>query len=453
MTFTDLNSISPIDGRYANKLLDLQPIFSEFGLMRYRLLVEIKWLETLAGLKKTKEIKRLSIKSKQTLEKIIDNFSNEEAIKIKAIEKTTNHDIKALEYYLKAKIAANPELKKIAEFTHFGCTSDDINNLAHGLMIQAARKKILVPKINEIITLLENVAKKLAATPMLARTHGQPATPTTMGKELINFAHRLKRQQKQLKTIKLMGKFNGATGNYNALLAAYPNIDWIKTGKEFVENLGLSWNSHTTQIEPHDYIAELSHAFMRLNTILIDFCRDIWHYIALNYFKQKLIKQEIGSSTMPHKINPIDFENAEGNLGIANTLFQHFANKLPISRLQRDLSDSTVLRNIGVAFAHSLLAYQSLIKGINKLEANKILMQQELAQHWELLAEPIQMVMRKYEIEKPYEKLKSLTRGKKITKKKIHQFIDKLKIPATEKTKLKKLTPLNYLGKAKELVH
>jgi adenylosuccinate lyase len=448
MKLSRLTAISPIDGRYGDNLLKLQPIFSEFGLMYYRLFVEIRWFQALANNKQISEIPPFSTQANKLLESLITNFSLKDAKRIKAIEKTTNHDVKAIEYFIKEKLQKNQRLAKVSEFIHFACTSEDINNLAYGLMLKTALTDCIIPQINELIITLKKLAKKFAKKPMLSRTHGQPATPTTMGKELANFVARLQRQQQQLKTIKITGKCNGAVGNYNAHVFTYPNINWENFCSRFVKQLGLEWNSHTTQIESHDYIAELSHIIMRSNTILMDFCRDTWTYISLNYFKQKIAKKEVGSSTMPHKINPIDFENAEGNLGLSNTLFNHFANKLPISRLQRDLSDSTVMRNIGVSFAHTSLAYQSILKGINKLEINESIMLHDLQQHWEILAEPIQTVMRRYGIKQPYEKLKKFTRGKIIDKSSIHAFVDSLNLPSTEKQRLKQLEPKNYLGLA-----
>lgn len=451
MKLEQLTAISPIDGRYLSQLTELQPIFSEMGLMRYRLTVEIRWLQELANNKQIAEIPKFSARTNQFLEKLISEFSTKDAKRIKTIEKKINHDVKAVEYFLKEKCKNNSKLAKVSEFIHFACTSEDINNLAYGLMLQEALQSCLLPKLKIIMLELKKMAHKYAKTAMLARTHGQPATPTTLGKEIANFLARINKQYEQIKTIKIFAKFNGAVGNYNAHVAAYPKIDWIKFTNKFIKQLGLNVNQYTTQIEPHDYIAELGHAFSRLNTIMIDFCRDIWFYISQNYFIQKVKTSEVGSSTMPHKVNPIDFENAEGNLGLANALLQHFANKLPISRLQRDLSDSSVMRNLGVAFAHCLIAYNSIFKGLNKLVANKKLLQQDLQQKTEILAEALQTIMRRYKIEHAYEKLKTITRGKKITQEELLNFIDTLSIPIKEKQRLKNITPINYIGLAAEL--
>jgi adenylosuccinate lyase len=447
MQLSTLTAVSPIDGRYQDKVTELQPICSEYGLLYYRVIVEIKWLLALAANPNIKELK-LSNNAIGFLNQIISEFNEQDAKRIKTIEKKTNHDVKAVEYFLREKIKHHPELNKISEFIHFGCTSEDINNLAYGLMLKNLRNQHLKPIINKLLKTLAKMAYKFAQAAMLSRTHGQPASPTTMGKELANFVARLQRQIEQILTIPIMGKFNGAVGNYNAHIVAYPDINWPVFAKKFVKSLGLSWNPYTTQIEPHDAMAELFMAVSRFNTILIDFSRDIWGYIALGYFKQKLIGTEVGSSVMPHKVNPIDFENAEGNLGIANALFNHFAAKLPISRWQRDLTDSTTLRNIGVAFAHSLIAYKSLLRGIDKLAINKSRLQEDLAQNWEVLAEAIQTVMRRYNIKNSYEKLKQLTRGKKIDQKMLHTFIDHLDLPEKIKKQLKNLTPENYLGNA-----
>jgi adenylosuccinate lyase len=438
--------ISPVDGRYAKKCDSLRLYFSEFALIKYRVIVEIRWFLFLSEEPLIKELPKLDKKTAQYLESIIKNFSEKDALRIKTIEKKTNHDVKAVEYFLKEKFNASDALKPHQEFLHFCCTSEDINNIAYALMTQSARDQIFLPIIDELIQRLETKALAYANIPMLARTHGQPASPTALGKEIKNIAMRLSRQKTQIFGVNISAKINGATGDFNAHHVAYPDIDWSRFSREFIESFHLTWDSHTTQIEPHDWIAELSHAMMRFNTVLLDACRDIWTYISLGYFNQKIKESEIGSSTMPHKINPIDFENAEGNLGLANALFDHFANKLPISRLQRDLSDSTVLRNIGVAFSHALLAYQSFEKGFEKLEPNLNAIKNDLENHWELLAEPIQTIMRKYGIENAYEILKSFSRGKTITQKSLHELIDSLSIPKTEKTKLKKLTPENYLG-------
>lgn len=419
--------------------------------MKYRTLIEIRWLQTLANESTLKEIKKFDNKTNFFLNKILEEFSEKDADKIKQIESEINHDVKAVEYFLKEKITTNPELNNIKEFIHFGCTSEDINNVAYAMMIEDSKKNILLPTLHQLIKMLKEFANQYAAQPMLARTHGQPASPTTVGKEFSVFVTRLKKQIKKLETITIEAKFNGAVGNYHAHTVAYPKIDWQKLTKTFIESLSLDFNEYSSQIDSHDSIAELSNCIARINTILIDFCRDIWFYIALGYLIQKPNKKEVGSSTMPHKINPIDFENAEGNLGLANAMLNHFAEKLPISRLQRDLSDSTVMRNIGSAFAYCDIAYQSIEKGLSKLEIDSKKMIQELNEHWEVLAEPIQTVMRKYHISEPYEKLKALTRSKKITQKLLHDFIDSLDIPKDEKERLKKLTPENYLGLAIKL--
>ncbi len=450
MQLSTLTAVSPIDGRYGSKSESLRPIFSEFGLIRHRVTVEIRWLQALAGHHEILEIPTLSEHAHNILNGIVDNFSEEDARRIKNIERTTNHDVKAVEYFLKEKIAGNEELENISEFIHFACTSEDINNLSHALMLREGRGQVLLPQLDEVIDGIRQLAQTLADQPMLCRTHGQPASPTTLGKEMANVVYRLQRQREQIASTEVLGKINGAVGNYNAHLAAYPSIDWDGFAKQFVESLGIKWNPYTIQIEPHDYIAELFHALSRCNTILIDFSRDVWSYISLGYFKQKTIAGEVGSSTMPHKVNPIDFENAEGNLGIANALLEHLANKLPISRWQRDLTDSTVLRNLGVGFAHTSIALQSLLRGLSKLEANPEAMLSDLDSNWEVLAEPIQTVMRRYGIEKPYEKLKELTRGQRITPEQLANFIDGLEIPDTAKEALKRMTPMNYIGNARE---
>lgn len=443
-----LTAISPVDGRYAEKLAALRPLCSEYGLIKQRIIVEIRWFQWLMQTKAIKELPVLSPQADQYLHQLIVQFDEQEAQYVKSIEQTTNHDVKAVEYYLKEKWAAHPELAPFQEFIHFACTSEDINNLAYGLICQAVRNECLLPAIQNIISQLRKLAKTYATQPMMARTHGQPASPTTVGKEFANFIYRLDRQYQSLITLPILGKFNGAVGNFNAHYAAYPHINWPVLAQQFVEQLGLQWNPYTTQIEPHDYLAELAHNLQRLNTILIDLARDLWGYISLNYFSQRKVEQEVGSSTMPHKINPIDFENAEGNLGIANALFTYLAQQLPTSRWQRDLVDSTVLRNVGVAFAHSLLAYQALSRGLAKLVVNPESMTCDLANHWELLAEPLQTVMRRYGIPNSYEKLKALTRGKTINQTMLHQFIDTLELPLDIKKELKSLTPQTYLGNA-----
>jgi adenylosuccinate lyase len=450
MTFDNLTSISPIDGRYSDKTSALKPIFSEFGLMKYRLLVEVRWLEALSKNSNISEVPSFSSEANNKLLDIANNFSIEDAKAIKKIEKTTNHDVKAVEYFLKEQISSTPELQKVSEFIHFACTSEDINNLSHALMLENGRDALLT-EMSDTLNLITELAKKNAKIPMLSRTHGQTASPTTLGKEMANFSYRLERQINQLKDVLIMGKFNGAVGNFNAHLSAYPEIDWQKISKDFIEGLGINYAPYSSQIETHDYIAEYFHALNRFNTILIDFCRDVWGYISLGYFTQKTIKGEIGSSTMPHKVNPIDFENAEGNLGLAIAIGDHFAAKLPISRWQRDLSDSTVLRNLGVSCAHSLISYSSICKGINKLEVNETRLLEDLENSWEVLAEPIQTVMRRYGIENPYEKLKELTRGKAIDAEIIKDFIDSLEIPSEAKEELYKLTPANYIGDAIKL--
>lgn len=448
MSFTPLTALSPLDGRYCSQTRALATIFSEYGLIYHRTVIEINWVRYLADYDKITEIPSLSDNSKRYLDNIIQHFSLDDANRIKEIEKTTNHDVKAVEYFLKEKFIAQPELDKISEFIHFACTSEDINNLSHGLMLKTAISTQILPIWQQLIDTLQRLAQQYNDIPLLSRTHGQPATPSTVGKELANFVYRLKRQQKQLTNIEFLGKFNGAVGNYNAHQIAYPDIDWHHVSQQFVTSLGLNWNPYTTQIEPHDAIAELFDCMMRFNTILIDFSRDIWGYIALNLFKQKTVEGEIGSSTMPHKVNPIDFENAEGNLGMANAIMQHLVSKLPISRWQRDLSDSTVLRNLGTGIGYAFIAYQSLLKGIAKLDINHTRLLEELNQNWEVLAEPIQTVMRRYHIEQPYEKLKALTRGKSVTQEDIIVFIDTLALPEHEKQRLKQLTPANYIGHA-----
>ncbi len=427
MTLTTLNALSPLDGRYQTKLDALRPYFSEYALIKHRALVEVEWLKALSAAKDLQEIAPFSADTIKELDTAIANFSESDAVQVKAIEATTNHDVKALEYWLKEKFDANPEIKKASEFIHFACTSEDINNLSHGLMLKSARDTVMLPFLDNLIVRLTELSHQLADAPMLARTHGQTASPTTMGKELANVVYRLQRQQKQLKNNEILGKINGAVGNFNAHLSAYPNFDWEAFAKKFVESLGLVYNPMTIQIEPHDYMAELYDCLARINTILIDLNRDIWGYISVGYFKQKVKAGEIGSSTMPHKVNPIDFENSEGNLGLANAVLRHMAEKLPISRWQRDLTDSTVLRNMGVAFGYTLLGYDSCLRGLNKLEINAAKLAEDLDNSWEVLAEPIQTVMRRYGIENPYEQLKELTRGKGgINKDSLHAFIQTL---------------------------
>jgi adenylosuccinate lyase len=448
MDLSSLTAVSPLDGRYGDKTSDLRPIFSEYGLMRHRILVEVHWLQTLSRNATVTEVPALSQHAAGLLENIAANFNLEDAQRIKNIERTTNHDVKAVEYFLKEKVAGNKELEAISEFTHFACTSEDINNLAYALMLREARTQIIVPLMDEVIAAVTRLAHHYADQPMLSRTHGQAASPTTLGKEMANSAYRMKRQREQLLTVPLLGKFNGAVGNYNAHFAAYPDADWETIARDFVAGLSLEWNPYTTQIEPHDYIAEYFAAVSRFNTVLLDLCRDMWGYISIGYFKQKTVANEVGSSTMPHKVNPIDFENAEGNLGLANALFEHLAAKLPVSRWQRDLTDSTVLRNLGVGIGHTALAYRSALKGISKLEADPARMAADLDACWEVLAEPVQTVMRRYGIESPYEKLKTLTRGQAITKDKLHAFILNLEIPDAEKQRLLELSPAAYIGNA-----
>lgn len=443
-----LMALSPVDGRYADKASPLRDHFSEFGLMRYRVLVEIRWLQHLARQPDIKELDVFSDKTDSYLDNLINDFSLSDAARIKEIERTTNHDVKAIEYFLKTEFTGYPELEKASEFVHFACTSEDINNLSHALMLRHGIKDVLLPAMRELTASIADLAHTHAAVPMLSRTHGQTASPTTLGKELANTAYRLQRQCEQLAAQPVLGKINGAVGNFNAHLVAYPEINWPQLGQAFVESLGIDWNPYTTQIEPHDYIAELYQTISRFNTVLIDFDRDIWSYISLGYFGQKTVEGEVGSSTMPHKVNPIDFENSEGNLGLANAILSHLAEKLPISRWQRDLTDSTVLRNMGVGLAHSLIAYAASAKGISKLEVNTQRIAADLDQAWEVLAEAVQTVMRRYGIAQPYEKLKAFTRGKAITRTSMQAFIDSLDLPDVEKTRLHELTPAAYTGNA-----
>ena len=448
MDLTTLTAISPIDGRYAARTEALRELFSEYALIKHRVIVEIRWLQHLAHHVAITEIPTFSDSANEILNEIVDQFSVNDAKRIKEIERTTNHDVKAVEYFLKEKTADNAEIAKVSEFFHFACTSEDINNLAHALMLGGARDLVILPLLDQLIDTISSLAKQTADIPMLAHTHGQPASPTTIGKELANVAYRMNRQRLQFARVEILGKINGAVGNYNAHLAAYPDVDWPALAENFVNSLGLSFNPMTIQIEPHDYIAEYFHALVRFNNILLDFNRDIWTYIAFAYFKQKTVKGEVGSSTMPHKVNPIDFENSEGNLGLANAIFDHLANKLPVSRMHRDLTDSTVLRNLGVGIAHSLIAYHSTLKGISKLEINRTALDTDLDNNWEVLAEPIQTVMRRYGVPEPYEKLKALTRGTRVTREGMQAFIDTLEIPDHEKQRLKTMTPANYIGLA-----
>lgn len=453
MTNSALMALSPIDGRYLQKAKTLQPIFSEYGLIYHRVLVEIRWLQALADHPHINEIPPFTPECNNYLNNIIQSFNEQDALRVKEIEVTTQHDIKAVEYFIKEKLHQHPELMAISEFVHFACTSEDINNLAYSLMLQSARQKCLVPALDEIITLSTQMAQNYAQQAMLSRTHGQVATPTSLGKELANFVGRFKQGREQIITVQLLGKINGAVGNFNAHQIAYPEVDWPELSQSFVENLGLTWNPLTTQIEPHDFIAELLDAIARFNTILLDFNRDIWGYISLNYFKQKIATDQVGSSTMPHKINPIDFENSEGNLGLANALLHHFSSKLPISRWQRDLTDSTVLRNLGVALAHCLIAYQACVQGLRKLDVNMDVINADLDAHWEVLAEAIQTVMRRYGVEEPYEKLKALSQGKTVTQESLREFIETLALPNEVKARLLELTPMKYIGYAEQLAN
>lgn len=448
-----LTALSPLDGRYRNKLADLPEIASEYGLMRYRLMIEIHWLLTLANLPDFTHLPRIDKPSQQFLQSILNDFNLAAAEQIKSIERVTNHDVKAIEYFLQEKLAGHPQLKAYIPFIHFGCTSEDINNLAYGLMLADIRQRVLSPAMHGIIQQLSSLAKQHADLPMLARTHGQPASPTTLGKELANVIVRLNRQLQTWETLPILGKFNGAVGNFNAHTAAAPAVDWIAVTTAFISSLGLTPNLFTTQIEPHDFLAELLQTLQRFNTILIDLNRDIWGYISLGYFGQKKSEHEVGSSTMPHKINPIDFENSEGNLGIANALAGHLAEKLPVSRWQRDLTDSTVLRNLGTVAGYSLIAYQAILKGLQKLTVNSAQIQQDLNHHWEILAEPIQTVLRRHGMADAYERLKSLTRGRNIDQKMLYHFIEELPLPDKIKQELQALTPAQYIGYAAKLAN
>jgi adenylosuccinate lyase len=453
MSLTSLKALSPLDGRYQSKLNALRPYFSEYALIKHRAWVEVEWLKALSAANELTEIAPFSAETIHELDHAIKHFNEDDASQVKSIEARTNHDVKALEYWLKEKFDGNPEIKKASEFIHFACTSEDINNLSHGLMLKTARDSVMLPFLDQLIARLSELAHQLADQPMLSRTHGQTASPTTMGKELANVVYRLLRQQKQLAANEILGKIIGAVGNFNAHLSAYPHFDWENFAKSFVQSLGLTYNPMTIQIEPHDYMAELYDTFARINTILIDINRDIWGYISVGYIKQKLKDGEVGSSTMPHKVNPIDFENSEGNLGLANAVLRHMAEKLPISRWQRDLTDSTVLRNMGVAFGYTLLGYDSCLRGLNKLEINPARLAEDLDNSWEVLAEPIQTVMRRYGFENPYDVLKKRTRGQAITKASLHEFIKGLELPDEEKQALLALSPASYIGKATELVN
>ncbi len=451
MNNSSILAISPLDGRYCDKLSNIRTTLSEFGLMKFRVIIEVKWLQKLSQIKNLPEVPAFSESANKLLVDIINNFSEKDANRIKEIESTINHDVKAVEYFIKEKISENAELNSISEFIHFGLTSEDINNLAYALMLKTSKNEFIVPLIKELSGQLKNLAIENSELAMLSRTHGQPATPTTLGKEIANFAARINKQLQQLENTDILGKLNGATGNYNALATSCPETDWLKESEEFVKSLDLNWNKYTTQIEPHDYIAELFSSIIRINNILIDFNRDMWSYISLNYFNQKNLANEVGSSTMPHKINPIDFENSEGNLGISNALLEHMANKLPQSRFQRDLTDSTVLRNMGVAIAHSLISYKATAKGLSKLAVNHEVITIDLQNHYEVLAEAVQTVMRRYGIEKPYEKLKNFTRGKQMTKTMLADFIAELQLPADIKNNLLEMTPETYIGYAAKL--
>ena len=451
MELNALTAVSPIDGRYGDKTAELRPLFSEFGLIRHRVLVEVRWLQALARNPLIGEIEPLSEHAETILQHVVDGFSVEDAQRVKNIERSTNHDVKAVEYFLKEKVANNAELAAASEFVHFACTSEDINNLAYALMLREARAQVLLPLMDEVIAAVRRLAHQYADHAMLSRTHGQPASPTTLGKEMANVAHRLQRQRAQFSGVEILGKINGAVGNYNAHVSAYPGVNWEDFSRDFVTGLGLTWNPYTTQIEPHDYMAEYFDALARFNTVIIDFARDVWGYISVGYFKQRAVAGEVGSSTMPHKVNPIDFENAEGNLGLANALLQHLAAKLPLSRWQRDLTDSTVLRNLGVGLAHAVIAYQALVKGIGKLDANPARLAEDLDQAWEVLGEAVQTVMRRYGIERPYERLKEFTRGRSIDPAAMEAFIASLPIPQGDKERLLNTTPATYVGLAPSL--
>jgi len=451
MEQSDLRALSPVDGRYAGKADALRDFFSEYGLIRYRTLIEVRWLQWLADESGIDELSPLSSPMKDLLNGIADNFSIDDAERIKKIEARTNHDVKAVEYFIKEKIGSGPDIGRVGDFIHFGCTSEDINNLAYGLMLRNARDEVMLPQMNKLLGRIKTLAGQYAELPMLSRTHGQTATPTTLGKEMANVFARLARARDQMADVEVRGKFNGAVGNFNAHVAAYPGLDWPDMSRRFIESLGLNANLHTTQIEPHDWTAEYAHALIRFNTVLLDMCRDVWGYISLGYFRQRVSKDEVGSSTMPHKVNPIDFENAEGNLGLANAMLDHFATKLPVSRWQRDLSDSTVLRNMGAAMAHVLIAIHAALRGLDKLQANPDRMQKDIDQSWEVLGEAVQTVMRRYGIPQPYEKLKDLTRGKPVTKELLHEFVQSLEIPDDAKKRLLDLTPATYTGLASTL--
>jgi len=453
MKVSQLRAVSPADGRYASKVDGLRDTLSEYGLIRFRVLVEIRWLQRLADETDIAELEPVSSVMKDVLNGIVDGFSMDDAERVKAIEATTNHDVKAVEYFIREKLGSGPETGPLKDFLHFACTSEDINNLSYALMLRSARGDVMQPAMRSLRIPLSNMARQHAAVPMLSRTHGQTASPTTVGKELMNVVHRLRRAENALLAVPILGKFNGAVGNFNAHLIAYPNADWPGISRRFVESLGLEANTHTTQIEPHDWTAEYAHALIRYNNVLLDFCRDVWGYISLGYFRQKLNKDEVGSSTMPHKVNPIDFENAEGNLGMSTALLGHFAEKLPVSRWQRDLTDSTVQRNFGVALGYTLIALQSAEKGIGKLELNRPAIDADVNEAWEVLGEAVQTVMRRYGIPEPYEKLKALTRGREVDQAMLAEFVGTLEIPDDEKQRLLALTPASYIGLAAQLAN
>ncbi|GMH33949.1 hypothetical protein BSKO_01783 [Bryopsis sp. KO-2023] len=448
LDLSELTAVGPLDGRYGSKLTGLRGMFSEYGLIRFRILVECRWLRHLSSMSEVSEVKEFGDEAQTILDRLEGQFTVEDAMKVKDFERTTNHDVKAVEYALKEEFKQNPELDSVSEFTHFACTSEDINNLAYALMINEGVQNEVLPAMDQVIDAISAKARDCADAPMLSRTHGQPASPTTMGKELANFAYHLKLQRDQVANVKILGKMAGAVGNYNAHMVAYPEIDWMNSCADFVRSLGLDWNPFVTQIEPHHYLAELFHAMSRFNTTLLDFDRDVWGYISLDYFKQKTVAGEVGSSTMPHKVNPIDFENSEGNLGMANAVLGHLAAKLPISRYQRDLTDSTVLRNMGVGVGHSMLAYNSTLRGVKKLVLNQAALDSDLNEKWEVLAEPVQMVMRRYGIPEPYEKLKEFSRGKAVTQEGMIEFVQGLELPQEAKESLLSLTPRTYVGNA-----
>ncbi|WP_455384675.1 adenylosuccinate lyase [Acidihalobacter prosperus] len=451
MELSPLTALSPADGRYAAQTEPLRAVFSEYGLIAARVQVEVRWLQALADEPGIAEVPALPTAAVEVLESLLGRFGPDEAAAVKEIERTTNHDVKAVEYYIKQRISEQPDLAAVKEFVHFACTSEDINNLAYGIMLKRGRDEVLLPVMDEIVDALRDMAHRFADQPMLSRTHGQPASPTTLGKELANVVARLERQRAQIAGVPILGKINGAVGNYNAHSVTYPEVDWNAFAERFVTELGLDWNAYTTQIEPHDYIAELFDAVVRFNTVLLDLSRDIWGYISVGYFRQRVIEGEVGSSTMPHKVNPIDFENAEGNIGVANAVLEHLARKLPVSRWQRDLTDSTVLRNLGVGLAHSLIAYRALLKGLGKLEIDETRLAADLEANWEVLAEPIQTVMRRYGLPNPYEQLKALTRGQRVDAEKLSAFIEDLDLPEEAKAALRTLTPALYTGAAATL--